>query len=100
VLDQGDNLRSDRKLRHPNRGSRIGNGLLWKMIHLVFIAQGYWILMILLEIHLPMIMILPSRRTRGCNVSSYGPVIWVRANVQGEKFKLPTRRIGIEILLD
>jgi hypothetical protein len=75
VLDQGDNLWSDRKLLHLNRGSRIGNGLLWKMIHLVFIGQGYWILMILLEIHLPMIMILPSRRIRGCNVSSFVLVV-------------------------
>jgi hypothetical protein len=75
VLDLGDNLQLARKLRHPNRGSRIGSGLLWKMIHLVFIAQAYWILMILSEIHLPMIMILPSRRTRGCNVSTNGAVI-------------------------
>jgi len=75
VLDLGDNLRLDRKLLHPNRDSRTENGLLWKMIHLVFIDQGYWILMILSEIRLPMIMILPSRRIRGCNVSIYGPVL-------------------------
>ena len=77
VLDLGDNPLSDRKPRYPHNrnSSRIGNGLLWRMIHLVSIDQVYWTLMILSEIHLPMIMILPSMRIRGCNVSPGGPII-------------------------